>query len=387
MDVSVDFICGAALYVTRKVIDGIVQDLHRDPNTALESVYIGERKKKALTVDVTAQRSFRAYLEGYHGGKIKAKFLGEETLRDPNLNLSASSGVHCLIDPVDGTDLVERGLSNWCSATVFFDPARPSGNKILAAFVGIPTGEIYYACNGNAGALLNLRGKKTHGPVGGPSSVTRLVKSSLCFYGQKPKNLLSIVPLLNRLNEKHSESKDEFRIYNLGGIPMMMKMIDHRVKHSRGIDAIIELDTQKVHDVVAGAYIAKKAGAIMRRLSGDDITYSDLENALLTPSKEMEPYILASTKDLSTEILSLLNESKKLTVATISVNKKCVFSECDRQHLVSADANVSMPHEILDLVKNVTWGNSSERCNNCKKDVQSETTFRPLPSMGIDRLD
>lgn len=89
---------------------------------------------------------------------LKTKFgdnvyiYGEEA-RTPR-SLSRYRATVAIFDLVDGTDLVARGFSNWCSALVFFATKE---QKVLAAVVGHGSGEGYYASS--RGAFKKSRGK------------------------------------------------------------------------------------------------------------------------------------------------------------------------------------------------------------------------------------
>lgn len=85
----------------------------------------------------------------------------------------------------------------------------------------------------------------------------------------------------------------DFRFYNLAGNPMMARLAEGTV------DVVLELDGQLPHDVVPGAYIAMKAGAVFGNIDGDK-TFSEQELAdfLLKPADQSIRYILAANKDL-----------------------------------------------------------------------------------------
>jgi hypothetical protein len=173
------------------------------------------------------------------------------------------------------------------------------------------------------------------------------VNASVSFYGQKAANLNSVfkenIPALaaqeslleyviriNSEREKQRKEKEEngrpiteadepvpFRIYTLAGIPMIVKLIDHRIKNAKNIDVVFDLRGQQPHDVVPGAYLAIKAKATMRKLWVDsdtkegkyaDMTLEDLEQSLMRPaaSSSKLSYVIASTKELADEITPLL---------------------------------------------------------------------------------
>jgi len=264
-----------------------------DPESAFELALLGSRHKPILAIDLHAERACQNRLYRRFSGKLEV--IGEEKLRDPNLDLSRESRLIALIDMVDGTDLLKRGLSNWCSALIFY---RPKKKEIEAAFVGLPTEGIYYATK-KSPALFQPNGRKKPRRLKGPSSVSRWEDASVCFYGQKAKNFLScagnqkLIKDLKEIRKKEKESGKEtiFRIYNFGGNPMMVKLADGFV------DAVFDFEGQAPHDVAPGAYIAQKAGAIFRDLKGQPIS---LPNVLLKPAADDSRlrYILSSTTGL-----------------------------------------------------------------------------------------
>ena len=211
---------------------------------------------------------------------------------------------------MDGTDLAERGLDNFCSAVTIFDPTAMSGQRILAAFVCLPSGVVYYAGRETDTAYVHVRNRPVR-KVSGPSSVTEIRNASICFYGQKAGKLQKLVStgsLLAEMAKLEAQQKTGLRIYTLAGIPMMVRLADHVAKDARGIDAVFEISGQKPHDVVAGVYIAKKSGACLKDLSGNELDYVQLEEALLKPSMSSLRYVLASTEELCDEIITLLKK-------------------------------------------------------------------------------
>jgi fructose-1,6-bisphosphatase/inositol monophosphatase family enzyme len=240
---------------------------------------------------------------------------GEEASRTPE-SFQPTNKIVALVDAIDGTDLVARGFSNWCSAFAFFNPKE---KRILATVVGHSSGEIYYASS-NGAFKRNLDGtirklKRS------PDEMLEVAEASICFYGQKPHNLLTVVKdepsaaFLEKLatfryRMREQKEKLPFRLYNFGGNPMMVKIPE------RAVDAVFELSGQKAHDVIPGAYIATQAGAILIDLQGKEI---DLAQALLTPNKKLK-YILAATTALSQELRGLLvSTDKSLSQTSIAV--------------------------------------------------------------------
>jgi fructose-1,6-bisphosphatase/inositol monophosphatase family enzyme len=299
----------AGVYAVKVVLEKIERALMRNPASALETVIVGSRKP-ALRIDLNAEfiieDAIREWDEDNGHSLELMEVLGEESLRDPTLNLMGKEGVYALVDAIDGTDLLERGLGNWCTTGVFFRPNDIEAKRILAAFVGLPTGEIYYATadDNNASVIRSEEDPPTG--VSGSSGVTSVRDASVCFYGQKSERLLATTarPLFK------AGGTNPFRVYNLAGIPMMMRLIDYRFKTAHGIDSVFEIMGQKPHDVVPGAYIAMKGGAVVKDLSGRPLSEVDLENALLRPAVEDESeqlkYVIAATEQLCDEMISLL---------------------------------------------------------------------------------
>jgi fructose-1,6-bisphosphatase/inositol monophosphatase family enzyme len=313
-------ICTAGQFAIRSTLDHIKWWLENKPERALETVVApGRKNKEALRVDISAEDQFvRSLNEEYEHGLFKAiQVYGEESI-DAETDFTNDSQVIALVDMVDGTDLVERNLSNWCSAAVFFCPAiKEEGRRILAACVGFPSGRIYYSHADTDRVMYKPKGGLPV-PVGGPSGIMDLSEASICFYGQKASSLQKTVntELLAHLlrpsgaiNNTSNQTKKKNRIYTLAGIPMVVKLIDHKVKCAANIDVVFDCNGQRPHDFIAGAYLAKKVKAAVRNIdSGKEITYGDLEEALLRPDNPESDfrYVIASTDELCNEILPLV---------------------------------------------------------------------------------
>jgi fructose-1,6-bisphosphatase/inositol monophosphatase family enzyme len=312
---GMDEICKMGIRVAKDTALAIQEHIRADPNSALEQTLRGKRKKKCLVIDSVAEMDCRKAIGTADGGKFKKwEFHGEEKLRDRNLDLSKKKTVCVLADAVDGTDLLERGLSNWCSCLVFFDPRKRRGRQLVASFVALPNGEVYHARCDKKGAFVTAR-DGTVGPVAGPSNVKRLADASICFYGQKLRNLKATVTTLfiERLEKALVKTvrdvrKADLRIYNLAGIPMMMKLIDHRTKEARTIDGVFDIEGQMPHDVVPGAFIAMKGGATIKTIDGSDLSFAELEELLLKPAASELKYVLASTEALANAIVQVVSE-------------------------------------------------------------------------------
>lgn len=257
-------------------------------------------------LDIWVHKIYKSAFEDFFGNK--AAIIGEEA-KDPKklkANLIAS------IDAIDGTDLMVKGLSNWCTALFFYSP----NDRVIASIVGMHDRVIYYASEAGAKKswipkeeeskkTKNKKTKKLVIPQ--KNRVKRAKNASICFYGQKVDNFLSI--LSNRSFVKSLKTLIQFkkkntrsiplRIYNLGGNPMMIKLAEGK------IDAVVELKGQKLYDVIPGAFIATKAGAFWGDLNGNHINDAYLRRVLANPSSKLS-YILASNKQLYQELLRFL---------------------------------------------------------------------------------
>lgn len=316
---GVSDLVSTGIYVVKRAVKEVIFSVRDDPDSALEKVLIGERKKPALRVDVIAEEFFKRELHKYKNRRFKhIKVYGEENLRDAKLDLSAQKETLALVDAIDGSDLLERGFWNWCTAAIFFNPSKPEKKRITAAIVGLPSGEVYYATSDNEEVFVRRVGEKVPTPVGGCTKVKSLKRASICFYGQKADNFLCVAQnrFGNKLrllsaHAKKNRQKLGIRIYNLAGIPMMMKLVDHRVATARGVDVIFDLKGQKPHDFVCGAFIAKKAGAVVKHLDGREVSFEEMESLLSRPGNGGIRYVIASTEALSKSLIDFIRGRSK----------------------------------------------------------------------------
>jgi fructose-1,6-bisphosphatase/inositol monophosphatase family enzyme len=322
-------ICHAALPAIRTVIKEINSKVENSPDRFLDKEFSTRRKKMALLVDLLAESRFGELLAAnLRDEAFDIQVFGEETI-DQESNFTDLPGVFALADMVDGTDLLERGLSNWCSAVVFFVPMNAKGSRIVAACVGLPSGDVYYSREGMDDVMVylnpeshpDLRREDKYRPVKGAISVTETACASICFYGQKSGNLEAVAqtqlfPALAATEAAKTDAAEDkakiCRLYNLGGIPMMINLIDPRSRVGANIDAVFDIHGQHAHDVCAGAYLALKAGAIMKDLSGKLITNLELENALLEPSSTKFKYVLAGAEQLCDSVLRLVTTPRQI---------------------------------------------------------------------------
>jgi|SRR5579863_2233422 len=300
----------AGVSLVRRTLTRVLNKVAEKPEDAFDKLWYPKLSKFVLKVDLFAEREGRDYLRDRFGDRIEIR--GEES----SLERVPRDRVAALLDMLDGSDLLERGLGNWCSAVVFFDPAR---RRVIASVVGAPSRRIYYARESHQDACAVLPKMAAHGRrVTVPLRVTpgpgSLREATVAFYGQKVRNFLSVWPgasgFSRWLSDLAREARDRqltpevppFRIYNFGGNPMMLKLAEGHV------DAVFDVEGQLCHDVIPGAYIALKAGAVLKDLENRDITEEYLAEKLENPSAKLR-YVLARNRSLAEELVGLLGSS------------------------------------------------------------------------------
>lgn len=322
---SSEELCKLGKYVIKMVVRQILDDADNDPDNAFEQLKIGSRGKPALRVDINAEDTASRRIRRYKGEKYRSiGVLGEERLANESLDLTGSPKTWALADALDGTDLIERGLGNWCSALVLYCPSNDVGKRIMAVVVGMPNSDIYYSSQDDpdvwveskSGSKRKVFGPKVFDEKDDPES---LDKATICFYGQKISGLKSIFQT-KWMQHPELLSSSKVRYQTLAGIPMMLKLSDHRPqKESRGIEVVFDLRGQKPHDVVPGAYLCLKAGAhILDMKDGMPLTIDRLEESLLRPANDESKlkYVMAPTARLAREMYDLLTlcANSRLTV-------------------------------------------------------------------------
>ena len=105
-----------------------------DDPSALELNWSIKLGKYLLNVDREAQKAAEQTLKQQFHDKIEIR--GEESSLEP---FTFKSELAALLDMVDGTDLLERGLGNWCSAMTIFNEER-----VWASLIGMQNREIYF---------------------------------------------------------------------------------------------------------------------------------------------------------------------------------------------------------------------------------------------------
>jgi hypothetical protein len=119
-------------------------------------------------------------------------------------------------------------------------------------------------------------------------------RASVCFYGQKLEYMAAIRKT-RLLDLNHSQ----MRLYNLAGIPMMVRLIAPILGAESSIDVVMELVGQQAHDFVPGAFLALRAGAIILEPSGKRIGYERLGELLLRPAASRQRYVMAMDEELA----------------------------------------------------------------------------------------
>ena len=336
---NLSLLISSAIRTIRSTQRYIRQRVERDPVEAFAPERIGDRQKAAISIDREAQLrasdSFRETL-----GRYDLLILGEESSQAPQeLNLRRHDGLVILLDMIDGTDLLERGLSNWCSALVLY--TRKEG--ILASFVGIPEDGVYFAtyadkhafkyrnvgkpiaihrptgatCEPNWRSLsfdvdtLDLAGPRTRllsvrVPQVPADTPKRLEEATVCMNTQKLGNIEALArvgPLLYDWIEKRKETADKLRFYNLSGNPMLARLAEGRV------DAVLNLKASAPHDFIPGAFIAQRAGASILAVEKKMTESIVLAKALREPKTQ---YIAARSMGLAKEIAALMPDTSPL---------------------------------------------------------------------------
>src|SRR5436190_18868834 len=122
------------LFAIRQALKKVKSLLAKDPQRALATTFSPKRDKEALFIDETAEWLFKTNLnDDYRSGLLgDVEVWGEESITNKE-DFTGRRGDFVLADMIDGSDLLERNLSNWCSAAVFFRPFNPEGHRIVAA--------------------------------------------------------------------------------------------------------------------------------------------------------------------------------------------------------------------------------------------------------------
>lgn len=293
-----------------------------------------EQGKKLLAIDHVAEQEFSKAISDRLSDAIIVA--GEESLPKTGIDYSNSKSLHILCDMIDGTDLLVRGMSNWCSAFIAFEPAS---RQMLAAHVYVVDRGVdllYSAFADKEGAHLSAYRTYVF-PLNDqefvkferedlelefvaddqlysrsfyePSSARRLEEAGIFSYGQKLKNFRPLSDfLLHESVAKRIQECEDLRIYNLAGNPALCRMVEGKA------DLVFDLAGQAAHDVLPGAFIALKSGASMYVFEGEmpcearHIQSNDLIEFALRPCSQDTrlKYVVASSEKLALDFISLL---------------------------------------------------------------------------------
>jgi len=295
--------------------------------------------KWMLRCDATAELTCRKEVERLaKEDNVDVQVYGEESLwdiiPDEPIVLTKSHPSVILLDMIDGSDLLERDLGNWCSAAVLFDPKE---GRILTSIIQDSHNDIYFATEHGAWFIKVETQRDADGkyhlmpsqsvPLGGPHHPFPPGKprdiddnyASICFYGQKgghfvelPGTFRAWLSEKERPDDPRSGLRFRGRLYTLAGNPMMAKLAN-----GDRIHVVFEHIGQYAHDAVPGLFIALKSGATALRLQdepdyedkqkGTRVTESDLGRSLYTPCKQDGlAYVLATTDQLAGKIFTAL---------------------------------------------------------------------------------
>jgi fructose-1,6-bisphosphatase/inositol monophosphatase family enzyme len=299
------------------VHNAIYKHIRDLPKESFNSYFVpsGSGLKQLAMIDLIAERAFISAVTAKFGN-TSVRMVGEESLNDVNLENETRTCV--LIDMIDGTDLLQRNFANWCSAIVVF---KPQERDILAAYVAIPrtslseTGYLYYATKAPGAYKIPLRSSDAAAPIPLDCAVRgrTLRDASVCMYSQKNANFESLLSLSRkrklaawlRANNKKPPGKEgrgesNFRFYNFAGNPMMARIGDGIV------DVVFDLVGQAPHDVLPGAFIAAKAGAVFGHIDGRPISTKEMGGALVRPAETRLSYVLSANRLMFDEMTRLL---------------------------------------------------------------------------------
>ena len=294
----------AALKHTKKFIN---QRLKKNfaKATQRRTIYSPQGKPKdILFIDELAEEACKEFLESHLeriGHKDELRVLGEEMLWMNDYDLSNEDRYVAILDMIDGSDLLERGLSNWCSAMTFFDPREP---RLLFSFVQMSDDKIYLAHS--EGAFL-VNGRQGMVALLGPAPVS-LDSAGICFYGQQVRHFTAVSDSFRTWLQNISgrNNKCRLRLYNLAGNPMMVKLANRE-----GIHIVFEHLGQFPHDAVPGLHIGIKAGAKAVNDTQQLIDEEALAGALRFPSRGRIKYVLAPSTRMARQVGRVLWRRRK----------------------------------------------------------------------------
>jgi fructose-1,6-bisphosphatase/inositol monophosphatase family enzyme len=272
-------------------------------DSAFVRQYDEDRKKQAITIDITAESSFKEKLSLAIPNVI---VVGEESM--DSFEQISDDIAYVVCDIIDGTDLLEMDIPIWCSAVCVFTATDIDDAKMLCSVVKMANGETYYTYDNETSAYVKTANSEVC-RLRGPSTSLNLADCTVSFYGQKISSLLTTLDnkgfrhLLDYLNK--STNRNNLRIQTIAGNPAMVLLADRESDKRRGFDVVLSLRDQKPHDVVPGALIALRSGACMYDIEGNIMTEHELIQALANPTIGIK-YIIAANDTIGRQVVALL---------------------------------------------------------------------------------
>ena len=307
----------------KTVIAYLKNQAYLDPSKNFEPLKSGITNKKMVFIDKAAEMLLAEKLKQIFCPEYDVSVYGEESLGLKHIVKSGDLGrfsqvieekekITILLDAIDGTDLYLKNLGNWCTAVLIYTEKE---KKILGSFVGLPSGTVYFSTDDIKGvAKINAEWKMS--AVSAASSKLDFKTITLSWYGQKAKNFLSLARHKKFMAFLETQQKDSnFRMLNISGIPLMIRLIDNLVP----INLIVELYGQQPHDMIAGAYLAKKTDTVLTDLDGKPLDFS---HYLTDLRGDRIKYILATSKQLHKEALQIFKSSKSTTLNSPKTQRK-----------------------------------------------------------------
>lgn len=203
--------------------------------------------------------------EGQHGGDVEAdnaalavfQGAGVEVLSEESGIWSAHSSLTAVIDPVDGSTNVSRGVPLWCSSVGLVE----EGELVAGLVLAMPFGDLYWAVRGH-GAFQNSS----------PLSV------------RPPRPLSQSIVFLNGYQPKHL-GWSQYRA--LGSAALELCMVASGVG-----DAFIDCSGQglALWDYMGALLVCQEAGCVVEDIEGKELVEISLDvrrHVLAASSKEL----------------------------------------------------------------------------------------------------
>jgi hypothetical protein len=334
---SAEALHDVAVHAIRKTVEKAMDDLQSENPSVFDSTIRRGRETnfEKLHLESYFGTEVRSFANSTYGSSTEFCIFGDESPSELDRRLrDHPNATFARVDALDGRDLFQRKIGNWCCASSFFVKHSALGERIKAVAVGVPNGggvKIFSAVQGEAGIRVTAARSKTDRPIvfkgqhSSPWGRDTIQDSVICCVGQKRDSFLSLCDS-NLVSEvgKWSESEgNRFRIYNLGGMPMIMRLLEGRREHAKGyeasgVDAVFGVYGSKSYDVVPGVYLAQRFGATVLNHDKSRVRIDQLEEMLLNPTEKGIQYVIAGKQTLAENICVALHarEDKPRTPST-----------------------------------------------------------------------